>query len=98
MTEAALVEIPQLMTAIRQAVANGDYAKLRLAAHTLKGAVRYFGGCRACELAVKLENMGRMDDLVEPKAILAGLEDEIAQVMAMLADDSRPKNPGDFAG
>jgi CheY-like chemotaxis protein len=30
------------------AIATGDHVNLRFAAHTLRGAVRYFGACRAC--------------------------------------------------
>jgi HPt (histidine-containing phosphotransfer) domain-containing protein len=86
MTEAALEEVPQLMTAIRQAIANGDHAKLRFAAHTLKGSMRYFGACQVCERAVKLEDMGRKGQLVDPEAILADLEGEIARLIAALGD------------
>ena len=82
MTEAALEEIPQLMTAIREALANGDHARLRFAAHTLKGSVRYFGADQVCEHAAKLEDMGRKGELADAEAILTDLESEIAQVTA----------------
>jgi two-component system, sensor histidine kinase and response regulator len=86
MTEAALEEIPQLMTAIRQAIANGDHAKLRFAAHTLNGSVRYFGANQVCEHVAQLENMGRKGELADSETILADLEVEIAQVTAVLSD------------
>ena len=86
MTEAALEEIPQLMLAIRQAIASGDHAKLRFAAHTLKGSVRYFGARQVYEHAAKLEDMGRRDELVDAEAICAALEGEISRVTAVLSD------------
>ena len=89
MTEAALEEIPQLMTAIRQAIANGDHARLRLAAHTLRGSLRYFVACQVCDRAAKLEDMGRKGEVADAEAILADLEAEIAQVTAVLSEDLR---------
>ncbi len=86
MTEAALEEIPQLMAAIRQAIAAGDHAGLRLAAHTLKGSVRYFGAKRVGEHAAKLEDMGRKGELADAEAIFAALEGELAQLTAVLSD------------
>jgi signal transduction histidine kinase/CheY-like chemotaxis protein len=86
MTEAALEEIPQLMAKIGRAIADNDHAKLRLAAHTLKGAVRYFGAKEVCEHAARLEDMGRIGALAEARPIFAALEAEIARVTAVLAD------------
>ena len=45
--------------AIREAIAAGDATALRLAAHTLKGSVQYFGAARVLDLAYRLERMGR---------------------------------------
>ena len=53
--EASLEEAPRLVEAIRAAVAEEDSSKLRLAAHTLKGAMRYFGETRAYQEAFFLE-------------------------------------------
>ena len=41
--QAAVEEIPHLLSALHQAVTNEDAMALRLAAHTCKGSVRYFG-------------------------------------------------------
>jgi signal transduction histidine kinase/two-component SAPR family response regulator len=86
MAEAALEEVPQLMAAIREALARGDCAKLRFAAHTLKGAVRYFGANQVCGHAAQLEEMGRKDSLAGSETILAALEAEIAQLASALTD------------
>jgi CheY-like chemotaxis protein len=91
MTEAALEEIPQLMTAIRDAIAIGDHAKLRFAAHTLKGAVHYFGANEVCGHAAQLEDMGRKGQFLDAEAIFAALEEDVARMTAVLSDYLRTR-------
>jgi len=86
MTEAALVEIPRLIAALRDAVAQGDHAKLRLTAHTLKGSVRYFGARQVCQRAAGLEALGAQSDLAGAMPALAALETDVQQLTAVLAD------------
>ena len=57
--EATLEEAPRLMTAIQTAIDAHDATGLRIAAHTLKGALRYFGDTRAYQEAFDLENLAR---------------------------------------
>ena len=87
--ETTLEEAPRLMEGIRQAVAAPDPAALRLAAHTLKGAIRYFGKGPAYELAFRLEQMGSRGELEQAPQTLAALEGEIAQVTSVLLDYGR---------
>ena len=61
--EAALEEIPRLLASIRRAVSDRNSTALRLAAHTLKGSLRYFGAAPAVEQAQCLEQMGSDGDL-----------------------------------
>ena len=61
--DAALEEIPRLMTTIEQAVEERDPTELRLAAHTLKGSLHYFGAAAAVQQASYLEQMGQTSDL-----------------------------------
>jgi two-component system sensor histidine kinase/response regulator len=89
--ETALEEAPRLMEGIRAAVAAGDPAALRLAAHTLKGSIRYFGEGAAYELAFQLEQMGREGQFEGAAETLAALEGEIAQVTSVLLDYGRRK-------
>jgi HPt (histidine-containing phosphotransfer) domain-containing protein len=53
-----LNEYPRLMGEVERAVASGDAAGLRFAAHRLKGAVVHFGARRAVEAAQALEELG----------------------------------------
>ncbi len=48
---------------LRQAVARGDAAAVRRAAHTIKGAVGYFGADEAGALADRLQELGRAGDM-----------------------------------
>ena len=84
--EAALEECPRLLAGIRDAVASRDRTALRLAAHTLKGSVQYFGAARVRELAHQLERMGQEGDLASAEAALADLETEMTCFTGMLEE------------
>ena len=89
--DAALEEIPRLMTTIRQAVTTGDAGSLRLAAHTLKGAIRYFHARWGFEHTCRLESMGREGNLEGAKETLTDLEREMERVTPLLSDYVRQK-------
>jgi PAS domain S-box-containing protein len=82
---AALDELPRLLAAIREAVAAADPTALRLAAHTLKGSVQYFGATRAFELAFRLEKMGQEGDVTAASEVVDRLETKLARLTEMLA-------------
>lgn len=82
---AALDEMPRLLTSIREAVAAGDHTALRLAAHTLKGSVQYFGASAVFEVACRLERLGQEDDLAAAPVALNRLETELTRFTGMLA-------------
>jgi HPt (histidine-containing phosphotransfer) domain-containing protein len=83
---AALEESPRLMTTIRAAIASDDRTALRLAAHTLKGSLQYFGAARMCELAYQLERMGQEGDLQNASPLFDRLEDEMTLFVHVLAE------------
>ncbi len=89
LVEAAAEEIPRITAAIREAVAAGDAANLQLAAHTLKGAIRYFASGQAFEQVRRLEKMGRDKNLEEAQQSLAALEAEVRLLTPLLADHLR---------
>jgi CheY-like chemotaxis protein len=84
--EAAVEEIPQLLNALRQAVADQDAAALMLAGHTCKGSVRYFGATPAFDHAYQLEMMGREGNLQGAADVLAVLEQELGRLEQMLQE------------
>jgi len=91
--DAALEEIPRLMSAVREAIAGEDAAALRLAAHTLKGAIRYFGDSPAFDHAYELEMMGQQSDLRNAQETLATLEGEMKHLTSELSDYLRRDEP-----
>lgn len=84
--EAILHESPQTILAIRQAIADGDAPALQLAAHKLKGAVRYLGPSGAFELASRLEKSGAERNMADAQETLASLEKEMARLTPLLLD------------
>jgi PAS domain S-box-containing protein len=73
-----------LMAQLREAITTNDAAKLRRAAHTLKGAAGVFGAERAFESARQLEDVARADDLTQVGVLFADLEMQIEQLNAAL--------------
>jgi PAS domain S-box-containing protein len=84
--EAAAEEVPRLVQAIGQAVAAGDARQLQLAAHTLKGAVRYFASNHISDQVRRLEQIGHSGALDEARQTAAALEIDIAPLITALAD------------
>ena len=84
MVEIFLDTCPQLLSEIREAVERGDSAALEHAAHTMNGAVGYFGDRRAIEAAQRLETMGSGDDLGGARPALAELERALEKVTPSL--------------
>ncbi len=84
LVEAELEEAPRLMASIRDAFAQGDRQQLRLAAHTLKGSMRYFGAEQLCRLAAQLEAVAKDAEPPEIAALQQAIEEELAVVIAAL--------------
>ena len=87
--DAALEELPELMAAGREAATDGDAAGLQMAAHKLKGAIRYFGDSPAFNLAYKLETMGRDGNLEHAGGMLPSLDGAMSRLTAALSDFER---------
>ncbi len=84
LVEAALKEIPGLLAAAAQAVAEADAPKLRLSAHTLRGSLRYFGDTPAIEHLGRLEAMGQDGNLAGAAVTLATVQEEMAQIISAM--------------
>jgi HPt (histidine-containing phosphotransfer) domain-containing protein len=84
--EAASGEIPNLLAEIHRAAAAGESKALRLAAHTLKGSIRYFGARCVLEQVLRLETMGQSDDLNDVGHVLSVLDQSAGQLLACLAE------------
>jgi CheY-like chemotaxis protein len=84
--QAFVDESPKLMEDIRQAVAAGQAKDLQIAAHTIKGSLRYFGARRAFDLAYKLEELGREGKLADAREVLVLFEGQMDEVLPRLRE------------
>jgi PAS domain S-box-containing protein len=75
---------PGLLDELRAAAAAGDAARLKRAAHTLKGSVGYFSAPAAVVAAQRLERMGRDGDLTGADEACGQLEAEIDKLRPVL--------------
>jgi two-component system sensor histidine kinase/response regulator len=79
-------ECPRLLDAVHSAVASKDAAKLKIAAHSLKGAVDNFAAQAAYDAALRLEMHGRDGNLAEVEQDWDTLHKEIDRLLPVLAD------------
>ncbi len=72
--ETYLEESPQLVKRMRDSLGRSDAAELNLAAHSLKGSLRFLGAEEGFQLAYRLELMGRDKAFPEAPDVLQSLE------------------------
>jgi two-component system, sensor histidine kinase and response regulator len=81
---AALQEAPDLRDELRLKIAADDAPGVLLAAHTMKGLLRYFGDTPVSECARELETMGREGRLEGAPETLAALEAGLSKFICAL--------------
>jgi len=77
---AFLEESPRLMHELDDALAEGDARALHRAAHTLYGSFSHFDAASACELADRLQQMGRAGALDDAARLAGRLHEEYEQL------------------
>jgi PAS domain S-box-containing protein len=77
-------ECPTMVAQIRQAVNEGNAAAVDRASHKLKGVVGNFGGRNAYDLAWKLEQLGKSNNLTNVKELFFSLEKEMERLTEAL--------------
>jgi HPt (histidine-containing phosphotransfer) domain-containing protein len=84
-------ECAQMMETMQDAIRQEDAVRIQQAAHTLKGEVSNFGARAAVEAALRLEMMGRHDELADAEVAYTALERALAclrpALMAFAAGD-----------
>jgi PAS domain S-box-containing protein len=82
---------PRMLDEIEKAIAAGDAAALRRAAHALKGSVANFSASHAVDAARRLERMGIEGDLSDAKSALRDLEGALHDFRRMATkEDTSP--------
>jgi HPt (histidine-containing phosphotransfer) domain-containing protein len=77
-------EFPGSLRAAQQAISQQDCNALRMAGHTLKGALANLSATKASTLAGELEAIGKSLDLTGAQATLDSLAHEIIHLMRAL--------------
>ena len=77
-------ETDKLVPALREAIALRDMVKVRRLAHSIKGSASCFAAPSAVSAAVRLEFMGRDDDLTGADDAYSVLEHEIERLKQAL--------------
>jgi CheY-like chemotaxis protein len=85
LTRLFLADCPARLSRIRQAVASRDPQALHQAAHALKGSIANFAARDAFDAALKLEKMGKQNDLTGVEDAHRTLENEIRRLQQALA-------------
>ncbi len=76
---------PEMLDNIREAIEQRDRSALESAAHAFKGSVSNFFATAAVELALKLETMGRNNDMAGAREIFETLEEQVERLKSALA-------------
>jgi HPt (histidine-containing phosphotransfer) domain-containing protein len=84
MIDSYLATTPPLLQKLRQSVANGDAAGVRLAAHTLKSGSADMGAMTLSKISAELEAMGKAGTLDGAEELVARAETEYGRVRAAL--------------
>jgi len=78
-------DYPRHLEELRKGLARQDARAVKRAAHGIKGTVDSFGGRAARDAALRLETMGRRDDLSGAQRAVEELEAEMEQFAAFFA-------------
>ena len=82
--EAYLEESPRLLERMSHGIERADCSDLNLAAHALKGSLRFLGAERGFQLAYQLELMGRDQQLEQAGHTLRLLNEFLARLTPAL--------------
>jgi two-component system sensor histidine kinase/response regulator len=77
-------EWPRLLVEVREVIDRGDARALDRVGHRIKGSAGIFGARALVEVAQRLENIGRANDLSGASAELANLERELERLQQAL--------------
>jgi signal transduction histidine kinase/DNA-binding response OmpR family regulator len=77
-------DAPELLSAIRTGLDNGNADDVMRASHSLKGLLSSFDAHQAVSLAARIENAAREGDLVAACEVLPRLEDEVTRLQDLL--------------
>ena len=86
MVEIFLLEYPERLTALRNAVRAERAAEIEAAAHGIRSALQFFGAEGASGLARELEALGRAGSVHQAPSVLARFEPEMERIFRFFTD------------
>jgi HPt (histidine-containing phosphotransfer) domain-containing protein len=86
-----LLQAPQLLEEVREAISRRDALTLERAAHKLRGSVTNFAAKNAYDAALRLESMGHGGDLTQAAEAQAELETALGELQATLVEFSKDR-------
>jgi CheY-like chemotaxis protein/HPt (histidine-containing phosphotransfer) domain-containing protein len=81
-------DYPKQLAELRDAIGVGDAERVTQVAHSLKGAVGYFGAQTVHALAYRLETMAHQAELEGASSVLQQLERELERLSAFVAESN----------
>src|SRR5712691_3873659 len=84
--EAFQQDYPKQLAELQEAIGTGNAERMAQVAHSLKGAVGYFGAQTVHTLAHRLETMGHQAELEGASSVLQQLEQELERLSAFAAE------------
>jgi two-component system, sensor histidine kinase and response regulator len=86
MIDLFIADYPQHVEEIREGIAAGDTARIKFAAHTLKGSVGNFAAQAAFDAALRLEKLAGAGNFDEMNEAFRELEDAMQQLRPALEE------------
>ena len=83
--EIFLEETPEHLRSLRAAIDAGDFSKIHLFAHCIRGSVSYFGDGDTERAAIALEKMGRNADAGGLEAAWCDLSETLGRLLESAA-------------
>lgn len=86
-------EVPGMLAGIEKAIKHGSPSDLEKASHKIKGSMLQFSAHAAADIALELEEHGRIGSMVSTASLLQNLRQEISDLQqtlcAMVRDRGR---------
>src|SRR5262245_21630587 len=86
LVELFLDSYPELLTMLRDSIAQGEPTQVRFSAHALKGSIANFSAPAAVNAALRLEHMGRAGELTDAQVVYVALEQELKRLRCALLE------------
>ena len=78
------VEVPEMLAGVEKAIKHGSPSDLEKSSHKVKGSMLQFSAHAAADIALELEERGRVGSMANTASLLQELQQEISGLQQML--------------